>query len=227
MNALWKHRPSPALVVASLALAVALGGTGYAATTVIPALSVGTNQLKNDAVTSQKVKDGSLLGKDFKAGQLPAGHDGAPGAAGQAGAPGAPGTTGAAGAAGLAGATGPAGPFPDTLPAGKTIRGAYNIGATAAAAGALANTSISFVFTFATAPAVKVVLQGATPPAECPGTALLPQAQAGFLCVFEDSRNNSAGVVLNAVRRSGATIFTNSSASGGFFTFGTWAATGS
>jgi hypothetical protein len=32
-------------------------------------------------------------------------------------------------------------------------------------------------------------------------------------------------LTLNAVTRSGTTIFTNSSAAGGFFSFGTWAAT--
>jgi hypothetical protein len=121
---------------------------------------------------------------------------------------------------------GPAGPFLDALPAGKTIRGAYNIGATAAAAGALANTSISFIYA-AAAPTVKIVLQGAAAQAECTGNATFPQAQAGFVCIYEESKTNSVGVTLNAVNRSGATIFTNSSAAGGFFTYGTWAATGS
>jgi hypothetical protein len=122
--------------------------------------------------------------------------------------------------------TGPAGPFPDALPSGKTIRGAFNMGATAAAAGALANTAISFIFPFATAPTVKIVLQGAVAPAECPGNVTSPQAQAGYLCVYEESRTNTAGVTLNAVNRSGATIFVNSTAAGGFFSYGTWAATG-
>jgi hypothetical protein len=205
---LWKHRPSPAMVIAIVALVVALGGTGYAAVT-LPANSVGTAQLKKDAVTSLKVKNGSLLRGDFKAGQIPAGP------------------AGPEGPAGGAGPAGPAGPFPDALPSGKTIRGAYNIGATAAAAGALANTSISFIYAFATTPTVKIVLQGAAAPAECTGNATFPQAQAGFVCIYEESKTNSVGVTLNAVNRSGATIFTNSSAAGGFFTFGTWAATGS
>ena len=54
-----RRRPSPALVVACLALAVALGGTGYAAI-VLPANSVGTKQLKNGAVVATKVKMHSL-----------------------------------------------------------------------------------------------------------------------------------------------------------------------
>lgn len=204
MKAVWKHRPSPAMVIAIVALIVALGGTGYAAIK-LPANSVGTAQLKKDAVTSLKVKNGSLLAGDFKAGQIPAGPEGP---------------------AGSPGGAGPAGPFPDALPSGKTVRGAYNIGGTAAAAGALANSSISFVYAFATAPTVKIVLQGAAAPAECSGNATFPQAQAGFVCIYEESKTNSVGVTLNAVNRSGATIFTNSSAAGGFFTYGTWAATG-
>lgn len=96
-----------------------------------------------------------------------------------------------------------------------------------AVAGALANTSISFIYAFAAAPTVKIVLQGAAAPAECAGNATFPQAQTGFLCIYEGSKTNSVGVTLNAVNRSGATIFTNSSAAGGFFSYGTWAATGS
>ncbi len=73
---------------------------------------------------------------------------------------------------------------------------------------------------------MKIVLQGAAAPAECPGNATSPQANSGFLCIYEESRTNSVGVTLNAVQRFGATIFTNSSAAGGFFTYGAWAATG-
>jgi hypothetical protein len=97
MNRLRRYRPTPAMVVACIALAVAMAGTGYAAT-VLPRNSVGTLQMKNDAIsatkvkknaiTSAKVKNGSLLRKDFKAGQLPAGPAGKPGPAGPAGLPG-------------------------------------------------------------------------------------------------------------------------------------------
>jgi hypothetical protein len=54
-------RPSPALIIALIALMVSLGGTGYAAFT-LPRDSVGTNQLKNGAVTAAKVKRHSLTG---------------------------------------------------------------------------------------------------------------------------------------------------------------------
>ena len=78
------RRPSPALAVSLIALFVALGGTGYAAVKV-PKSSVGATQLKKNAVTSAKVKNGSLLVGDFKSAERrklrgPAGAAGAAGA---------------------------------------------------------------------------------------------------------------------------------------------------
>lgn len=51
-----------------VALFVALGGSSYAALT-LPKNGVGSKQIKNNAVTSKKVKPGSLLTSDFKASQ--------------------------------------------------------------------------------------------------------------------------------------------------------------
>jgi hypothetical protein len=101
--------PAPATIIACVALLAALAGTGYAAG-VLPAGSVGTTQLKANAVVSSKVKDGSLLGRDFKAGQLPAGPRGAAGAAGPQGIAGPQGPAGPAGPAGSSGGTGARGP---------------------------------------------------------------------------------------------------------------------
>jgi hypothetical protein len=89
-----RFRPSPAMVVACLALLVALGGTGYAALR-LPAGSVGTAQLRNGAVTGKKVRAHSLVASNFAPGQIPAGP---PGPAGS------PGPTGPAGPAGTAAA---------------------------------------------------------------------------------------------------------------------------
>lgn len=89
------RRPSPALVIACIALFVALTGTSIAAISQLPRASVGTPQLKRNAVTAQKVNpnairtghvlNGTLLSEDFKAGQIPAGPQGAQGPAGPAG----------------------------------------------------------------------------------------------------------------------------------------------
>jgi len=75
---------SYANVMATIALFLALGGGAYAAVK-LPKHSVGTKQLKKGAVVSSKVKNGSLLNRDFKAGQLPRGLPGAKGDQGPAG----------------------------------------------------------------------------------------------------------------------------------------------
>src|SRR5437870_851573 len=90
-------------VMSIVAVCIALGGASYAALT-FPSNSVGNKQLKKNAVTGSKVRNGSLSTADFKAGDAPRGATGA------AGAPGAAGGAGPAGAAGAAGATGPVGP---------------------------------------------------------------------------------------------------------------------
>ena len=99
------RRPSPALVVAGIALLFALGGTGYATVLQVPANSVGPAQIRdnavtnpkirnsavnnakiaNNAVTASKVRNGSLLSADFAPGQIPAGPQGPAGPAGPAG----------------------------------------------------------------------------------------------------------------------------------------------
>jgi hypothetical protein len=65
------------LLLSAVALLVALLGStplGEAAReAVLPARSVGTAQLRDGAVTAAKVKDRSLVARDFKAGQAPRG----------------------------------------------------------------------------------------------------------------------------------------------------------
>jgi hypothetical protein len=59
-----RYRPSPAMVVAVLALFVALGGVGYALT--IPRNSVGAKQIKRGAVRSIEVRNNKLTGRDIR-----------------------------------------------------------------------------------------------------------------------------------------------------------------
>jgi hypothetical protein len=79
-------------VTATMALVVALGGSAYAANTIrsrdIKNGEVKRVDLANNAVTSAKVKNGTLLSKDFKSGQLPGGPRGATGAPGANGSKG-------------------------------------------------------------------------------------------------------------------------------------------
>jgi Collagen triple helix repeat (20 copies) len=89
--------------VALLALFLAMGGTSYAAVT-LPRNSVGSAQIRNQAVTLAKLSPSALVRLH-----------GLPGAAGPAGAAGA---TGATGAQGSTGPAGPQGPKGDTGPSG-------------------------------------------------------------------------------------------------------------
>jgi len=102
------RRPSPAMVVACLALLVALGGTSVAAVNQLGRNTVNTPQLVNGAVTNPKIRNNainsskvanrSLLRSDFAPGQLPAGPVGPQGPAGPTGAAGSAGPAGVIGA---------------------------------------------------------------------------------------------------------------------------------
>lgn len=133
-------------LVAYLALLFALSSTSYAAATkLLPANSVGTRQVIN----------GSLLKKDFKAGQLPRGRRGPAGPAGadgNDGANGAQGPTGPAGPRGAIGVPGPPGPQGIQGPAGP-VNLTYASNTTPVAAGASATIG-------ATCPAGLVVTGG-------------------------------------------------------------------
>ena len=105
-----RRKLSFANVTSMMALMVALGGTSYAAG--LAKNSVGSTQIKpkavknadlgDSAVTSKKVKNGSLLAADFALGQLPAGAKGDRGLTGPPGTPGTPGAPGPAGTVGAA-----------------------------------------------------------------------------------------------------------------------------
>jgi Collagen triple helix repeat (20 copies) len=130
------RKPSPAMLVAFIALVVSLGGTSYAALS-IPAGSVGSKELKRNSVSSPKVRAGSLLLSDFRSSQRallqgptgpqasagpqgPAGPAGSGGPAGPPGPQGPPGDTGATGPTGPVGVSGPTGPVGVTGPTGPT-----------------------------------------------------------------------------------------------------------
>jgi len=115
--------PSAATVIATLALFVALGGTGYAAVALAPN-SVGSAQIKDGAVQSSDIKDGAVSSDDIANGAIGSddiksgsiqvsdlskgamnGLDGKDGAQGPAGPAGPKGATGAQGPAGPAGSS--------------------------------------------------------------------------------------------------------------------------
>jgi hypothetical protein len=77
--------PSPALVIAVIALFVALGGTSVAAINALPKNSVGTAQLKKGAVTKAKISKGTIKAlKGSRGPQGPPGTNGTNGTNGTA-----------------------------------------------------------------------------------------------------------------------------------------------
>jgi hypothetical protein len=217
MNAILKRLPSPAMIVACVALVVALGGVSYAAG-VLPANSVGPKQLKKRAVSLQKITPAARTALR-----------------GQKGDKGDPGPAGITGAAGPKGDTGPPGPFPGLLPTGKTVRGAYSVSGTAPAAGSLAIDSISFGFVLAAAPTDHFIAAAGPADARCPGTAAAPEASPGHLCIYEAKRSNVGGAgsidpvtgtgTSGSVRAYGAAVLAKAAAGGTFFSLGSWAVT--
>ncbi len=70
-------KPSPAILVSSAALLVALGGTSYAAAQIngnqIKNNTVSGAKIKNNSIKSNDIRNGSIKAKDIKDGVLPTG----------------------------------------------------------------------------------------------------------------------------------------------------------
>jgi hypothetical protein len=90
MHARLRQRLTYANVMATIAVFIALGGSGYAAVT-LQKNSVKGKHIAKNAVTSPKVKNRSLKRKDFARGTLPKGIPGPQGLQGLQGATGPPG----------------------------------------------------------------------------------------------------------------------------------------
>jgi hypothetical protein len=186
---------------------------------VLPKSSVGAKQLKKNAITSAKVKNGTLLAADFKAGQLPRsqqGPKGDPGPQGPKGDQGDPGSIA-------------------VVPSGKTVKGVYVLSFDAAAGAG--STSFSFGALMPSAPAAppaNFIDVGEGPTASCPGSPSNPQAAPGNLCVYEAHESHtdpgatifhpSSGITYQADPY-GAGLWKTSVGTGRAESYGTWAAT--
>lgn len=182
--------------VAYLALFLALSGTSYAAARLGKG-AVKSRNIAANAVTSPKVKDGSLKAADFAKGQLPAGP---------AGPQGPKGDTGPQGAAGVQGETGPKGdPGPagrsalSTLQAGETESGVYAVGGPSQAKDDGFLAAVTFPVPLAAplaADHIVYVPAAQTSAQHCPGRG---QADAGYLCLYESLRSGGAVTAGNIV----------------------------
>jgi hypothetical protein len=118
------------------------------------------------------------------------------------------------------------------LPPGKTVRGAYDMGGTAAGASSLATAEIAFGHrVFLAQPTPHFIAKDTTPPPECPGTSENPKAKPGHLCIYErfvtnaGNRNTTGPQGDGSAWPFGAGLFIRSTGTGTFFSVGTWAAT--
>lgn len=205
---------SYANVMATLGVFIALGGASYAAVS-LPAHSVGAKQLKRNAVTastlkpgavgSAKVKNGSLQRADFANGTLLEGPQGDPGPKGDPGPQGVP------------------GPFPDALPSGKTVSGAFDVEGSTSAGGQVVTGGVSYLYPVQGQHYVHYVKKGTTDP-NCPA-ASPPKAAPGHTCVYERYVINTTQRGINFAEFSGLGIYSSAVGPGAFGVRGTWAAT--
>ena len=208
-----RPRLTYANVVATLALFIALGGTGYAAIS-LPRNSVGAPQIRPGSIDNSKIKPGSLRKSAFKAGQLPRGPRGAAGAAGPAGAKGDKGDSFT---------------LATTLPSGQTEYGDYGAyGAGGGLVGSVVDFRIPLAAGLAAAHTHFIAGQAFTP--QCPG---YQKAAQGELCVYQTNSTNSAlagifgstGTSVGGTSAVGFQIYFTATGGAGANSFGEWAVT--
>jgi hypothetical protein len=215
------------VMVTVLTILVVGGGSAYAATR-LGKESVGTAQLKKEAVTPAK------LSKAAKA--TLTGASGQTGPVGPSGAQGSKGDTGPEGPEGRQGRTGEPGPLLDELPSGRTEKGVFGLEGTAATVESRAATSLSFPIPLPPEGALAhTVSPGDPASAACPGTVAEPQAEAGWFCLYVARTSNVAPLyplicdpvadLCNAVGRLGGYLDADLMAAGAYDAEGTWAVT--
>jgi hypothetical protein len=183
------RRPGGATLIASVALFVALGGTGYAAFS-LPKNSVGSKQLKNNAVTTSKIKNGAVTVGKLKNGAVTAGKINASGLTvpNALHANNADNAITATNATTAATATGQG-----TLASGKTeigiVGGVFQNGPTVSSPLA---TTVTFPLL------APVALSGSSievaPTTSCTGSTANPTAAAGFVCIYPDIMIAASGI---------------------------------
>jgi hypothetical protein len=188
--ALMKRIPrSTPTIIIGLAVVLLLTTTGGA---VAGGLITG-KKIKDGTVTSADIKDKTVTSKDLAASALAAtgatGPAGPIGATGTTGAPGAAGATGVPGAAGAAGARG----FSawDVIPSGTTVTGSvmWDGGTTGAASTDLIGIDLPGIAPVALTDGTVNFKAGTNigdADATCTGSAAVPTAPSGMVCLYTD-----------------------------------------
>jgi hypothetical protein len=214
--------------------------------------AVTGQKLAKNAVDGSKVKNGSLTGADINLGTLPkvnsaasadnaahaatadnAGH--ASSADNSSNASHATNADNASSADKLGGTAASQYVQYGPLPAGRTETGVYSFWGSATAASTDEGTALSFPMPLPAAldsSHVHFVASTGSAPPECPGSPASPQAAGGNLCVYEDLGANRTFMQLYkpSVGQSGADtsgfgMWFESTGTGSYFSYGTWAVT--
>jgi hypothetical protein len=190
-------------VISTLCLFLLVGGGTAFAASQLGKNSVGSKQIKKEAVTPAKLSSASKATLT--------------GPAGASGGQGPRGLPGVKGDRGEKGNIGEPGPFPSTLPPGKSLSGFMSIFGSGTAT---ASNSAAFAFPLPSAPTPHFIGQGQLTPAGCTGNESNPGASPGNLCIFEIRKDN-----LGAGGENGPGL-NNTTDTRGFSVFGSGAAPG-
>jgi hypothetical protein len=174
---------------------------------------ITTNKLSNGAVIASKIKNGVITTNKLDNGAVTAAKLGD-------------------GAVTLGKLADDVAPLLGTLKPGQTLRGVFDLGSTAAAAGDTTRGAVSFQFPLLGAPAVTVLQPGETT-ANCGGlgggNAQTPQATAGNLCVYITEKANldetTPLAVENNTRLGFGLVAKAKDPGGAYYAFGQWAVT--
>src|SRR5580692_4974784 len=184
-------------VAVTVALVFAMSGGAYAASRYV---ITSTKQISPKVLKALQGKAG------------PAGTNGAAGAEGAGGAQGPAGHVGPTGPQGPQGEAGPQGPkgengatgFTETLPSGKTLTGEWSLETRAPGTFTHATTAVSFEIPLGSVPVAHYLREDGMEPFYdeetnteaqreqplCPGSAQLPKAKPGNLCVYASFEEN-------------------------------------
>ncbi len=117
-----------------------------------------------------------------------------------------------------------------TLESGQTVKGAYSISFTAAAANEVGSTALSLPVPISYSDWFTIAWRsvGTSPSPYCPGSAANPQAAPHYMCIYEGSavnRGSSVGLDFLGFPLLGGQLSITSAVAGATSSKGTWAAT--
>jgi hypothetical protein len=174
--------------------------------------AVTTNKLDNDAVTSAKLAETSVTGAKLENGAVTTAKLGN-------------------GSVTLAKLADEVMPLLGTLRSGQTLRGVFDVGSVAAAAGNTSREAQSFQFPLLNPPTVTVLKKGETT-ANCgglgAGVGQTPLATGGNLCVYVTESKNldpTTPLVVENNTRLGFGLVAKAEAAGEYYAYGQWAVT--